>query len=176
MVRRAFMSATKKESPRERARNRRLQQLQRKQALVLEECSRHPTVRLIDKSFHVQPAQACSSNQDIAVVNPTHNLLSPAGLSRQSPGHTDRQSLPIDPLIRQAATTLPSAALTAAVAAAPPIRLPAQPLSCPTPHGSSGAQTTSHQPADEQKQEMVRGSPLVAAPHPVFTIGVFPHI
>ncbi|KAH6949415.1 hypothetical protein BKA56DRAFT_626373 [Ilyonectria sp. MPI-CAGE-AT-0026] len=141
MGRRAFTSATKKESPRERARNRRLQ---RKQALVLQECSRYPTVRLIDDSFHVQPAQACSLNHDIAVVNPTHNLLSPAGLSRQSPGPTDRQSLPTDSLIRQAATTLPSAVLTAAVAAASPVQLPVQPVYCPTPYDSSNAhQTTS---------------------------------
>lgn len=118
MGRRAFSSAIKKERARERARNRRLQQRQRKQALVLQECSRHPTIGLINDNdpFNVQPAQTCSSNHNVAVVNPTHNLLSPAGLSRQSPGPTERQSLPIDSLIRQAATTLPPAVLTAAVA------------------------------------------------------------
>lgn len=155
MGRRAFTSATKKESPRERARNRRFRQLQRKQALVLQECSRYPTVRLIDDSSHVQSAQACSSNHDIAVVNPTHNLLSPAGLSRQSPGPTDRQSVPTDSLIRQAATTLSSAVLTAAVAAAPPIRLPAQPVYCPTPYDSSGAQITSPSTNRRTELEMV---------------------
>lgn len=143
MGRRAFTSATKKESPRERARNRRLQLLQRKQALVLQECSRHPTVRLIDDSFNAQPAQTCSSNHNMAVVNPTHNLLSPEEVPRQSTGPTDSASLPTGSLIHQTAATLPTAVLIAAVAAAPPTRLPLQPVHCPTSYGSSGPQTTS---------------------------------